>query len=372
MKRALHSHTLHVALGLSLVWLAPGCRGTPEAARRAPEVYYQPPAATPVTATAVQPSEPASKPVPGCKNDPGQIFPRDAPWNSAVAGAIVASDSAQIIAFLEKNHTAETRFQVDFSFVQLEAQAATPRQTFVPTADHFTPDCDSTPVPIVAGGRVEGERGYGCLGNGDCHLLVLERSECRLYEMWRADLRGTDFRGGCLAVWDIGRVYPDTGRGEYCTSADAAGLPIAPFLFSADDVANGEIRHALRFILPNALIRRLTYVRPGTHSTKATTGPDQAPPYASRLRLKPDVNLEGLKPAAQVVARALKAYGMVLADGGQVTFTALGDDLTTTKWATVDFGAHDLKSLRWTDFEVVDSGPRFAWRSDCLRQPITN
>jgi len=90
---------------------------------------------------------------------------------------------------------------------------------------------------VPPGGALEGEEGYECRGDGDCHLIVVDRSRMKLFEMWRADIRGDAFRGGCLAVWDMTRVYPPSGRGEQCTSADAAGFPIAPLLFDADEVA---------------------------------------------------------------------------------------------------------------------------------------
>ncbi len=168
---------------------------------------------------------------------------------------------------------------------------------------------------MPAGGALEGEAGYRCASDGDCHLIVEDRQRMRLFEMWRADIAGDSFRGGCLAVWDMTRVYPPSGRGEQCTSADAAGFPIAPLLFSADEVAAGAIDHAIRFILPNARIRRGVYVHPATHAG-APSGPAEAPPYGARLRLRSDYPVSSLPAGAQVVARALQRYGMLLADGG--------------------------------------------------------
>ena len=85
-----------------------------------------------------------------------------------------------------------------------------------------------------------------------------------------------------LAVWDLNRVYPASGRGEQCTSADAAGLPIAPLLFNADEIAAGNINHAIRFILPNPRMRADVYVHPATHAG-APRGPVDAPPYGRAL-----------------------------------------------------------------------------------------
>jgi serine/threonine-protein kinase len=178
------------------------------------------------------------------------------------------------------------------------------------------------------------------------------------------------FDGGCLAVWDLRQPYAAGERGQECSSSDAAGLPIAPLLFTADELEYGEIAHALRFILPNEMIRQRVYVSPATHSTTATAGERRAPPYGARLRLRADVDLKKLKPAAQVVARALQNYGMILADGGNVTFTALNDEFSTARYEDVGFAAGDLTALRWADFEVVDAGPSRQWGGNCARTPI--
>ena len=306
-----------------------------------------------------------------CGSGPGQLFPPAAPWNTRVDATAVAPASSAAIGFLQRAHVERIRFQVDFSFNVLSAGPATPRLSFSPTEDFYSPHCDPAAVPVPASGAIEGEPGYECTQDGDCHLIVADLTGCRLWEMWRADIRNGNFRGGCLAIWDLRRVYPPTGRGRDCTSADAAGLPIAPLLFSADDIAAGEIRHALRFVLPNSLIRRGSYVAPATHTTSATRAPSEAPPYGARMRLKAGVDIQTLRPAARIVARALQTYGMFLADGGRVTFTAVSDAFTVHRWSDVELGPHDLKVLQWTDFEMVDSGPLIRFEDRCNREPIT-
>jgi serine/threonine-protein kinase len=310
-----------------------------------------------------------------CNGAPSQLFPPGAPWNQPVDGAALDRESPAIIAFLAANHLASARFQITFDFNVLFADAATPHRTFTPTGDFFTPDCDTAPVPVPAVGRLEGEASYACASDGDCHLTVVDRSTCRLHELWRASITGGTstgtFTSGCQAIWDLSQVPPATGRGDFCTSADAAGLPIVPLVFTADEVASGTIDHAIRFVLPNSLIRAHVFVRPGTHSTGATSGGPSAPPYAARLRLKTSKDLSGLAPGAQVIAQALKRYGMFLADGGNVTFTAATDALTTHKWSEVGVDSASLKGLSWNDFEVVDLGTRIDWNSgDCSRTPI--
>jgi hypothetical protein len=295
-------------------------------------------------------------------------FEPASPWTRDVSAAPVAAGSAAAISWLDHaGGFGLGHMQIDFSIEVLEADARAPMLPFQPTGDFYDPDCDRVPMPVPAGGALEGESGYACLGDGDCHLIVWHRPSHRLYEMWRADLRGAVFRGGCLAVWDLVRPYGGSGRGEGCTSADAAGFPIAPLLFDADEVASGEIKHAIRFILPNPRIRRRAYVHPATHATGAASGGADAPPYGARLRLRAGYPIASLpSEGARVVARAMQRYGMLLADGGSVALTARSDRSTTHSWAGL-LGSRDLQALKVTDFELVDSGAAFAWSGDCQR-----
>ena len=307
-----------------------------------------------------------------CGNSKGQLFPPSSIWNQPVDTATLDSESAEVIGYLQTNHTASARFQIDFAIKLLRTTATTTRQTFTPTSDFYSPDCDPAPIPVPVGGSIEGESGYTCTSDGDCHLLVVDSASCRLYEMWRANIVGSNFQGGCQVIWDLTRLYPSNMRGDYCTSADAAGLPIAAHLFNADEIQSGSIEHAIRFILPNQLMRAGIYVHPATHSTGPTSGGQTAPPYGARLRLKASKDVSSLNAAARVVANALKKYGMILSDGGNVTFTAMADDNTAAKWSQVGLGAQDMKSLQWSDFEMVDGGQRYNWLSgDCPHVPIT-
>jgi serine/threonine-protein kinase len=257
------------------------------------------------------------------------------------------------------------RMHIDFSFDVLGADASTPMRAFTTTGDFYSPDCDHVEVPVPPDGNLEGESGYQCSTDGDCHLIVHDREAGKLYEMWRANLDGSSFEGGCLAVWNTRATYGDTLRGEQCTSADAAGFPIAPLLFTADEVAAGEIDHAIRFILPNNRIRR-GYVRPATHGTDTTGGPD-APPYGVHLRLRADYPVDTLpSEGARVIARALQKYGMYHADGGNIALTAQSDRHTTAKWDGL-VEPQDLYDLQVEDFDVIDGGAMITLTLDCAR-----
>jgi hypothetical protein len=297
----------------------------------------------------------------------GPYFTQPMFFNRDVSADAKAADSDAIIAALrtEGGWGNSDVMEIDTSITVLTASASTPHEAFTPTSDWYSPDCDSDAMPVPAGGHVEGETGYACTGGGDCHLLVVDTSAAKLYEMWRADISPSGFAGGCLAVWNLGATYSDSLRGDQCTSADAAGYPISPLLFTADEVAAGHIDHAIRFILPNNRVRR-GYTRPATHAT-ATTGIATAPPYGVQLRLRADYPIDSLpSEGAKVVARAMQKYGMYHADGGQIALTAQADDTTVHKWNGL-LGARDLAALRVEDFEVIDHGTMIPLTSDCVR-----
>lgn len=294
-------------------------------------------------------------------------FPDGSIWYEDVTGADPDPTSDLLISTLQASGWGLGRFQIDTSITVLTADASTPKQDFLPTGDFYSPDCDQVPVPLPDGGHLEGETGYTCQNDGDCHLLVVDREESTLYEMWRANVVGDTFHGGCLATWDMGYAYPPSGRGDQCTSADAAGYPITPLLFTADEVAAGEIDHAIRFILPNESIRDGVFYHPATHATNSDGGGDDTIPYGAHLRLKPDFDLDRIDdPDARVVAVALQTYGMFLADGGNVALTAASDDTTTAKWADL-MDTHSLEAIEPQDFEVLELGDPIDLTFDCVR-----
>jgi serine/threonine-protein kinase len=312
----------------------------------------------------------ASEPPSDSVNSPvtastGPYFTQPMFFNSDVSAVPRAANSAAIISALSAagGWGNSNKMQIDFSLDVLSASSSTPRLTFTPTSDFFTPDCDLSAVPVPSGGNVEGESGYACTGDGDCHLLVFDTGAKQLYEMWRANITSV-FEGGCLAVWNLSTSYTTVLRGDQCTSADAAGFPIAPMLFTADEVKAGHIDHAIRFILPNDRIKR-GYVRPATHAT-STTGGSNAPSYGVHFRLRADYPIASLPAGAQVVARAMQKYGMYHADGGNIALTAQSDRHTTAKWSGL-LGSHDLAALKVSDFEVIDHGAAIGLTGDCAR-----
>jgi serine/threonine-protein kinase len=249
----------------------------------------------------------------------------------------------------------------------LQADANTPAVPFRKGPNFYAADSDNiSTIPLPAGGGIEGESGYQCnINQSDCHLIVADRNRSKLYEAYQANYADGALTATGVVLWNLNRVYPPSGRGDQCTSADAAGFPIAPLLFNADELAVGHIEHAIRFILPNPRIRAHVFVHPATHAG-APRGPVNAPPMGARFRLKSSFDLSKLTPAAQVVARAMQKYGMFLSDGGNIALSAQNDADTKAKYADIDFGSHDLQDLKVTDFEVVDMGTPIRLTDDCV------
>lgn len=302
---------------------------------------------------------------------PVAYFPPGSVWTQDVSRAPLDPQSSSIIAWLADagGWGNNNRMQVDFGLRVLQADAATPRVPFKGPGPN-SPDSDQlSTFPLPAGGGIEGQTSYQCnIDRDDCHLIVVDRVHGKLYEAYQANEAENVMTANFIAVWDLNRVYPPSGRGDQCTSADAAGFPIAPLLFNADELATGSINHAIRFILPNPRIRAHVFVHPATHAG-APRGPVSAPPMGARFRLKSSFDMSKLTPAAQVVARAMQKYGMFLSDGGTIALTAQSDADTKAKYADMDFAPRDLVDLKVTDFEVVDMGTPIRLTDECVRNP---
>ncbi len=333
------------------------------------------------------------------------LFPKTVIWLQNVGKQPVHADSGRVVRWMAENGNSfdpRGEFHIDLSLRVLEADETSRFRSFEKSEYYFDGECDDAAVPLPPGGTVEGNRSYRCEDGGDCHLIVIHRPSYRLFEMWKADISsgtadGGRFEGGCMAVWDFRLTYGwetgkeapagNWGRGLDCTSADAAGLPIAPLLFTSQELADGRIDHALRFVLPNRNIRSRVYTAPATHATVAAKGPESAPPYGARFRLKadrdletahPEVRFEKLPKGARVIVRALQQYGMFLADGGAIALTGESDYHSAVKYCgnappnRCDknpgrlLHEHDLAFLRITDFEMLDSkAPVRTWQGDC-------
>jgi serine/threonine-protein kinase len=204
---------------------------------------------------------------------------------------------------------------------------------------------------------------------------VLVYQGTRLYELYNTTIAGGTATGSpfttlCEVVWDLTHDYWQPGtpysRGDQCTSADAAGMPIAPLLVTGADLEAGVVNHAMRFTLPNSSIKSGVYVHPGTHAG-GPSGGNLMPPYVARFRLKSSYDVSSLpNAAAKAVATALQKYGMFLDDGGNIP-------LTFDASAAAYLGSHDLFGINVSDFEIVASpDPAVTLTDNCTRTPVTN
>lgn len=308
-------------------------------------------------------------------------FPDAAVWQKDISKAPVELHSARMLETLASlgGWGNGDRLQIDFSLIVLHAHADTPTRKLVEGVNgYYHGECHKPGFgfPLPTGGAIEGSQAYRCdPEQGDCHLLVVQGD--RLYESYGTDVTAKGVESTCAVLWKLDKIYPPEGRGDHCTSADAAGFPITPLLLDADEVAaalkqsDGDLGHALRFILPNARMAADVYVRPASHAG-GPSGPSDSVAYGVRLRLKADFDMTGYKPAAQVILRTMQRYGLVLADGGNIALTAADDRFSSAKWADLGIGPHTFVKTgsppRVTDFEVIDTGPRIPKSGECRLQ----
>lgn len=308
----------------------------------------------------------------------GGIFQVAEPWTEDVSALTKATNSDAIIASMDSagGWGNGNKLQIDFSIPVFLADASTPRQTITaqPGNDYCYggPDCDSVPLqmPIPTNANVEGSTNTVCdTSNNDCHILVVASDEKKLYELYNSTSSGSAFTALGAFIWDLTKTYPDNLRGDQCTSADAGGFPIAGLLPTADEVAAGSVKHAMRFILPNARMKKAVYVHPATHAGGPSSTDANAPPYGIHLRLKSSFDTSAFDAGEKVILTAMQTYGMLLSDGGNIALTFADDRTTTAKWATVGVTAQSFEKVTVDDFEVVDYGTEVAVTNDCVRNP---
>jgi hypothetical protein len=288
--------------------------------------------------------------------DPGEVgsckmFPADDAWNldiSAVAADSAWTDKLQKLVGAAKIHPDYGVDGQDLYGIPLNVVPQT--QALAPVSfDWYPEESDPGPYPFPGPDAViiEGNSPRAC--DGDCHLLVVQQGTCMLYEGYACEYQTDGWHCGNGAKWDL--TKPSYGqRQEGWTSADAAGLPIAPGVLRYDEVRAGEVTHALRFTL-NCTADK--YVKPATHEAVPDgCNPANGLPMGARVRLKADYDLSKLSPSAQVVLRGMQKYGMILADNGS-NFYFQGQ--ANPGWTDDDI--EPLKQVPASAFEVVQMPP---------------
>jgi hypothetical protein len=271
-------------------------------------------------------------------------FPSNNLWNTDISTAAVDPNSANYINFIGSTVTLHPdfgsgTFHNQTLGIPYQVVAGTQAKVNV-TLNAFADESDAGPKPISSNALIEG---YPKPGNGDRHVLVLDKDGCWLYELYNASLTKGVWSADQGSVWDmtINEQRPYTW-----TSADAAGLPVFVGLARYDEVAAGAINHALRFTVPTS---QKAFVLPATHWASTTTDPN-APPMGLRLRLKASFDISGYPADDQVILTAMKKYGLILADNGSAIFISGAPD---NRWNNTDLNL--LKQITASSFEVVQT-----------------
>jgi hypothetical protein len=282
----------------------------------------------------------ASPVISGC-----QVFPANNVWNTPIDTLPVHPSSTTWVNTIGTNDP----LWPDFGSGEWPPGSGAPigipyttvpvNQPLVNVTFDYDDESDPGPYPIPSNAPIEG----GANSTGDRHVLVLDRDNCILYEMWDSHKNpDNSWHAGSGAIWNLNS---NALRPAGWTSADAAGLPILPGLVLYDEVASGEITHAIRFTVPQT---RSQYIWPARHEASNLTGA-QYPPMGARFRLKASFDISGFSPEAQVILVALKKYGMILADNGSEWYISGTPD---PRWDNDALA--ELHAVQGRDFEAVD------------------
>jgi hypothetical protein len=288
------------------------------------------------TPTPISTGAPAEPMIDNC-----QVFPSDNPWNTDISNYPVDPNSANYLASM---NAATTNLHPDFGSnptYGIPYMTVPGSQTKVPiTFTLYGDQSDPGPYPIPSNAPIEG----GANSTGDRHVIVIDRDNCILYEMYDSYYVGPGWDAGSGAIFHFNS---DALRPDGWTSADAAGLPIFAGLVRYYEVQQGVINHALRFTVHQT---QEGYIHPATHWASDSTNPN-LPPMGLRVRLKASYDISHFTGESKVVLVALKKYGMFVADNGSDWYIS-GE--TNTNWNDNDLD--QLKTVPASAFEVVETG----------------
>ena len=271
------------------------------------------------------------------------IFPADNVWNTPIDNLPPDLNSSSYIVSIGSG----TRVHPDFGSglwdggpIGIPFNIVPGDQPRVRIVFDYWDESDPGPYPIPPDAAIEG----GNESAGDRHVLVLDHDNCVLYETWSTYPQPDgSWEAGSGAVFDL---RSNVLRPSGWTSSDAAGLPILPGLVRYEEVAAGEINHALRFTAPRT---RKVFIWPARHYASSLTSMSY-PPMGQRFRLRADFDVSDFSPEVQVILRALKKYGMILADNGSAWYISGAPD---PRWNN-DVLVGELGRVLGSDFEAVD------------------
>jgi hypothetical protein len=271
-------------------------------------------------------------------------FPDDNAWNKDISNEEVDPNSNTLIASIGLDKGLHPDFgtvyegaPIGIPFVVVSgSQPLVQIKSFL-----YNDESDAGPYPIPADAPIEG----GSNSDGDRHILIVDKDNFILYELYRAFKTQNGWSADAGAVFDLNS---NELRPAGWTSADAAGLPIFPGLVRYEEVVElGEIRHALRFTVSKS---RRAYLSPARHFASSNTSSD-LPPMGMRVRLKANFDISSYPEHVQVILRAMKKYGMFVADNGSDWFVSGAPD---SRWN--DDELSEIKNIKGSNFEVVKMG----------------
>jgi hypothetical protein len=276
-----------------------------------------------------------------------QVFPPDNPWNTDISTNAVHPRSEVFINSIGR----DKNLHPDFGPLWQGRPNGIPYvvvrgdQPKVPITFSYGGESDPGPYPVPDDAPIEG----GPDARGDRHVLVIDRDNHRLYELFKAykvpGPAGSGWKAGSGAIFDLST---NGLRPKGWTSADAAGLPIFPGLVRYDEVVEkGELTHAVRFTCEKT---QRGFISPARHFASSSNDPN-LPPMGLRLRLKADYDISNFPKNVQVILRGLKKYGMLLADNGGDWFITGAPD---PRWKDEELAA--IKRVKGKDLEVVYTG----------------
>jgi hypothetical protein len=292
-----------------------------------------------LTLAAVQPAVGATRSIPGTACP---AFPADSVWHADIRSLPVNARSAQWMSHMSPTRKLHPDFGPSYGAqpVPYGIPVTVVAGTHAKVGVHFdyASESDRGPYPLGSDTKIEG----GSTADGDRHAVIVDKTTCRLYETFATRKSGTSWYAGSGAIWNL---KSDALRPRGWTSADAAGLPILPGLLRYDEVAAGTVDHAIRFTTDKTDRR---YLWPARHQAGSVTDPAY-PPMGARFRLKAGYSLAGKRADTQAVLRAMKTYGLILADNGSPWFFQGTSD---THWPSALLD--QLKAIPASAFEAVD------------------
>jgi hypothetical protein len=269
------------------------------------------------------------------------VLPADNIWNTPVDQVIVSASSSTWVTTIGSTKTVHADFGsglYDGAPIGIPYITVPGAQTKYPATFTYASESDPGPYAIPLSAPIEG----GAQSTGDRHALAIDTDHCILYELYAAYPQAASWTAGAGAIFNL---LSNALRPSGWTSTDAAGLPVFPGLVRYDEIAAGEIRHAIRFTVPQT---QRAFVWPARHYASSLTG-TQYPPMGARFRLRAGFDISGFSAANQAILRALKKYGMILADNGSAWYLSGAPD---SRWNNDDL--HNLGQIHGSDFEAVD------------------